>query len=92
LREVPTVAESGLAGFEANYWYALLMPADAATAVVDRVNADVAKAVNAAETRERLLRHGIEARSSTSAELAAIVQSEIARWRKVITSATAARL
>lgn len=91
LREVPTVAEAGVAGFEANYWYGLLIPEGAGKPVVDRLNEDFAKAVNSAETRERLLRHGIEARSSTSAELAKIIHSEVAKWAKVVKTASAAR-
>ncbi len=91
LRELPTVAESGIAGFEADYWYALLAPEGVAKPAVERLTDDFSKAVNSAGTRDRLLPHGIEVRSSTSAELARIIRDEVAKWAKVAKAASAGR-
>ena len=87
LREVPTVAEAGVAGFEADHWYGLLAPEGTGKAIVDRLNEDFAKAVNATEVRERLLQYGIEARSSGPADLAKTVRGEVAKWEKVVKTA-----
>ena len=91
LRELPTIAESGIAGFEADYWYALLAPEGVAKPAVERLNEDFSKAVTSAGIRDRLLPHGIEVRSSTSAELARIIRDEVAKWAKVAKAASAAR-
>ncbi len=91
LRDTPTIAEAGVPGFEANYWYGLLLPEGAAKAVVDRLNEELVRGINAADTRERLLLHGIEARASTPAELGKIVRDEITKWAGVSKSAAAAR-
>lgn len=87
LREVPTVAEAGVAGFEADYWYGLLAPEGTGKPIVDRLNEDFAKAVNAAEIRERLLQYGIEALSSSAGDFAKTVRGEVAKWGKVVRTA-----
>lgn len=86
LRESPTVAEAGVRGFEADYWYAILAPEGVEKSVVGRLNDDISKAVNAGDVRESLLSYGIEARSSTPVELATIMRDEVAKWAKVIKS------
>ena len=91
LRDVPTVAEGGVAGFEANYWYALLVPEGAAKPVVERLSDDFTKAIASPETRERLLPHGIEAHASTGAELAKIIRDDVAKWANVAKNAGAVR-
>jgi len=82
--ELPTMIESGIAGFEAVNWYALLAPAGTPKDIVGRLNAEAVKAIAAPDVRERLLAQGMEPASSTPAELAAYLRDDIARWAKVV--------
>jgi len=84
LAEVPTVAESGLRGFEASTWYPLLVPAATPQPVVDKLNAQVVAILGSAEVQERLVRQGVEPIGSTSAQLASHLKSELAKWAKVV--------
>jgi tripartite-type tricarboxylate transporter receptor subunit TctC len=84
LRELPTVAEGGIRGFEADYWYGILAPEGVDMSAIGRLNDDFSKAVNAGDVRESLMSYGIETRSSTPAQLATIMRDEVAKWAKVI--------
>ncbi|MGZ5139551.1 MAG: tripartite tricarboxylate transporter substrate-binding protein, partial [Burkholderiales bacterium] len=87
LPEVPTAAESGLPGFEAEIWFALVAPARTPAAIVTRVNRDVTAILNTPAIQERLLSQAAEAAPSTPDELAAFMRSEIAKWGKVVKTA-----
>jgi tripartite-type tricarboxylate transporter receptor subunit TctC len=91
LRDVPTLAESGARGFEANYWYGILVPDGVSKAAIDRYNAELTKVAANPEVRERLLAFGIETRTSTPAELGRIMHDELARWSKVAAAAQSQR-
>ena len=82
LPDVPTMIESGLPGFEATSWYCVVAPAGTPKAIIDRLNAEIVKALNTPEMRQRLADDGAEVESSTPAELARFVHSEIAKWAK----------
>ncbi len=84
LPQVPTMAQSGVKGFEADYWYAILAPEGADQTVVNGLREDFAKAVSTNDVRKRLLAYGIEAGDSSPAELAKIMRAEVAKWAKVI--------
>lgn len=84
LRELPTVAEAGIRGFEADHWYGILAPEGVDMSAVGKLNDDFSKAVNTGDVRERLMSYGIETRSSTPAELAKIMRDEVAKWAKVV--------
>ncbi len=77
LPEVPTVAESGLPGFDYTFWNGLWAPAGTPAAVVDKIAHDVAQAMRSADVRERFARLGAEPAAMTSAEFAQFVRSEI---------------
>jgi tripartite-type tricarboxylate transporter receptor subunit TctC len=85
--DIPTMAESGLPGFEVYTSYYLLGPAGTPRTVVDRMNAEVVKALQHPEVRERLARDGAEGVGGTPEQLQAHLASEIARWTKVIRQA-----
>jgi tripartite-type tricarboxylate transporter receptor subunit TctC len=87
LPDVPTLAEQGLAGFEAWAWQGLVVPANTPKEVVGRLNAEYAKAVNNPEIRKKLVDAGIEPLTSTPEEMAAYMQSETAKWSQVIKAA-----
>jgi tripartite-type tricarboxylate transporter receptor subunit TctC len=87
LRDVPTIAESGYPGFEASVWHALIAPKGTPKEVVDRMNAEVRKALAAPEVKERLAALGAEVSPSTPEQLAGLVRSERARYEKLIREA-----
>ena len=84
---VPTIAESGLKGFEADNWFGVLAPEDTPAHLVTRLNAEIVKAVANADLRKRMIAQGAQLQGSTPAELAAIVRSDVAKWTKVIRDA-----
>jgi tripartite-type tricarboxylate transporter receptor subunit TctC len=85
--EVPTAAEVGFPQLLAVNWYALLAPRDTPVAIVERLNAEAVKAINAPETRERLAGIGGEPMTTSAAQSAAFIRDEMARWGKVIRDA-----
>lgn len=84
LPDVPTIAESGLAGFEANNVFGMVGPPGLPTALVDRINAELVAALKDPGIRRSLSEQGAEARPSTPAEYAALIRNEVANWGKVV--------
>lgn len=87
LPDVPTVAELGYPGYALDAWYGVLAPARTPPAIVNQLSAELAKAVNAADVREKLLALGIEPVGSTPAQFTAHLEKEIARWTPIIRNA-----
>ncbi|WP_423194200.1 tripartite tricarboxylate transporter substrate binding protein [Cupriavidus sp. H18C2] len=87
LPDVPTVAESGLPGYEAYSWAALFAPAQTPKAVLDKINADFNVAMKDPAVKQRLLQAGAEADAGTQAQMRDRLHAEIAKWRKVIQTA-----
>ena len=85
--EVPTIAESGLPGFEAVAWFGLFAPARTPPAVVEKLQADFARALKLPEVRQMLEGQGAEAVGNSPAEFAQTVRSDLERWRTVIRNA-----
>jgi tripartite-type tricarboxylate transporter receptor subunit TctC len=81
---VPTVAESGLPGFEASNWFGLMAPAATPPEIVGRLNAETAKALQAPELREKLAALGFEIQPSTPQEFTTLLKSETEKWAKVV--------
>jgi tripartite-type tricarboxylate transporter receptor subunit TctC len=81
---VPTIAESGVPGYEINNWYGLFVPAGTPQEIVNRLNAVTVKAVQNPDLRARLTAAGLEPVWSTPAEFAAYVKSETAKWGKIV--------
>ena len=84
LPDVPTVAESGVPGYQASSWNAVAAPAKTPKAVIERLNREVDAAVKAPDVRKRLSELGVEARGSTPEALHELLVSEIAKWKAVI--------
>ena len=84
LPDLPTVAESGVPGYEASLWYGFVGPARLPAEIVQRLNAEIAAALGAPEVRERLASQGVDARSSTADEFARLLVSDLDRWAKVV--------
>ena len=85
--EVPTVAESGLPGFEFNSWATIVAPAGTPREIVARLNAEIVKALAAPEVRERLLAQGLTPRGSTAEELRRSTREQLARYATLIKQA-----
>ena len=85
--ELPTLAESGVPGYEVTLWYALLGPAGIPAAVVRRLNAETIKAVRSPDVIEKLSVQGVYPIGSSDSELASFLKSETAKWEKVIRAA-----
>jgi tripartite-type tricarboxylate transporter receptor subunit TctC len=87
LPDVPTIAEAGMAGFEAVSWYALMAPAGTQDAIIGQLRDGVIAAVNAPEARAALEAQGAQPVGNTPAELAAVIAHDTARWDKVVRDA-----
>ncbi len=85
--QFPTIAESGVPGYEIGNWFAIVAPAATPKSVIARLHAETVKAVNAADTRKRFIELAADPIGSTPEELAAYNRSEIAKWAKVVKSA-----
>ncbi len=84
LPKVPTVAESGLPGFNATNWYAFVLPGKTPPALVKRWNTEVVNALTSPDVIAALAQHGLVPKASTPEELAAFLDSETKAWGKVI--------
>jgi tripartite-type tricarboxylate transporter receptor subunit TctC len=87
LPDLPTVAESGVPGFAVSQWYAVLAPSRTPRAIVDRLNREINKALQDPEVARRIAAEGSEAVGSTPQQLAAHIQTERAKWARVIKQA-----
>jgi tripartite-type tricarboxylate transporter receptor subunit TctC len=85
--ELPTVAESGVPGFEVTTMYGISAPAKTPRAIIDRLHAEIVRALNSPELRQRLIEAGADPVGNTPEEYTAFIKSEIAKWAKVIQSA-----
>ena len=84
---LPTVAESGVPGYEVTAWYGVSAPAKTPRAIVDRLHAEIVRAVNSPDLRERLTTQGADPIHLTPEQYTVFIQNEIAKWAKVIQAA-----
>jgi tripartite-type tricarboxylate transporter receptor subunit TctC len=84
LPNVPTIAESGLPGFEASSWFGVLAPAGTPKDIVDKLSQAIAKALQTVEMKERLAGQGAEAVGNTPEQFSAHIKAEIDKWAKVV--------
>ena len=82
--ELPTVAESGLPGFDATTWHGLVAPAGTPPEVIETLHRAAVEALNDPETQKRLNDLGVEITPSTPQEFAAYIKSEIPKWTAVV--------
>jgi tripartite-type tricarboxylate transporter receptor subunit TctC len=85
--EIPTVAESGLPGFEALTWFGLFAPAGTPQPIVDQLNAEVKKSLASPEVHGKLNQQGLTVVGSSSAELKAYMKQEVPKWGKLLRNA-----
>ena len=82
--DTPTVAESGVPGFEASNWFGLMVPAGTPADIVSRLNAEAGRAMQSADVKDKLGGLGYELQSSTPPEFAAFLRKEGDKWAKVV--------
>jgi tripartite-type tricarboxylate transporter receptor subunit TctC len=87
--DLPTVAESGVPGFTSVPWYGVLGPAGLPAPIVAKLNAEIGRALAAPDMHERFVAQGIDLQASTPEQFAALIKSEIVKWRKVVRDAGA---
>ena len=85
--ELPTLAEEGIKGFAAVNWWGILFPAGVPRAIIDKVNADVVRALATPDVKTRLGEVGVEAITSTPEQFGQFMASEAARWGKLVKEA-----
>jgi tripartite-type tricarboxylate transporter receptor subunit TctC len=82
--ELPTVAESGVPGYEASAWFGVVVPAATPREVIARLNGEINKAVNLPDMKERFAQQGATPAPGSPEDFAAWIRAEIAKWAKVI--------
>jgi len=87
LPEVPTIAESGVPGYDVVLWHGLIGPKGLPRAVVDRINGEVTKSLKLKETADQLQNDGVAPAGGTPEQFAAQIKKEIGIWRKVAADA-----
>jgi tripartite-type tricarboxylate transporter receptor subunit TctC len=85
--EVPTIAESGVGGFEVQNWQGIVAPAKTPRTIVDRLNQDIVKGLASTSMTDMLSAQGLDPVSTTPAQFDQLIRSEIAKWRKVVQAA-----
>ncbi len=84
---VPTMMESGFAGFEVDSWYAMFAPAKTPQPIIERLHKAVVFACAQADVREKFLQQGAEAVGSLPSDLERVVKAEIPKWKKLVREA-----
>jgi tripartite-type tricarboxylate transporter receptor subunit TctC len=87
LPDTPTVAESGIPGFEVNVWFGMQVPAATPPAIVKQVNAELVKIFREPDVTKRFNDQGVEVIASSPEEFTKLIQSEVAKWSKLIKEA-----
>ena len=82
--DLPTVAESGLPGYEATAWFGVLAPAATPPQIIGTLNAAIVRIVHTRDMQERLMAEGTEAVGNTPEQFTQIIKSDIAKWAKVV--------
>ena len=85
--EIPTIAESGIAGFDVNPWWGILAPAGTDMAIVRKINSDVASVLATREMIDFLATQGAEPLTTSPEEFLGILQTDVGKWAKVVKDA-----
>jgi tripartite-type tricarboxylate transporter receptor subunit TctC len=84
IKELPTVSESGVPGFEATSWFGIFAPAGTPAPILAKINQDALKVVGEPDMREKLAKLGLDTAADGPDAFAAIIKADIAKWAKVI--------
>ena len=92
LPDIPTIAEQGLPGFDANNWNGLLAPANTPQSIVAKLNAEVVKILHAPQIRQYLTQQGLDPAPTRPQEFSAYLRSEVNKWARVVREAGASAI
>jgi tripartite-type tricarboxylate transporter receptor subunit TctC len=84
LPEVPTIAESGLPGFDASLYYGLIAPAGTPRPIIDRLNKELRAALNSDDVRSRLIQDGAEPTPGSPEDYAAFIDKDETKWAEIV--------
>ncbi len=84
LPDVPTIAEAGLTGYEANNWWGVVAPAGTPPAIVEKLHKEISAVQDSEQTKRQFATEGAEIVQMTSAEFGAFMASEMAKWERVV--------
>jgi tripartite-type tricarboxylate transporter receptor subunit TctC len=87
LPDVPTVAEAGVAGYEAVQWWALLAPAGTPADIIARLHREAVWTLNLKDIRERFVREGMDVVAGTPQDFAAVLRADTEKWARIVKSA-----
>ncbi|OGT83196.1 MAG: hypothetical protein A3H91_17580 [Gammaproteobacteria bacterium RIFCSPLOWO2_02_FULL_61_13] len=87
LPEVPTMTEAGVPGFETGQWFGIIAPAATPREIVRKLNAEIVKALQTSDMKERMSKLGLDPVGSTPEEFDAHIKAEVEKWSKVIKGA-----
>jgi tripartite-type tricarboxylate transporter receptor subunit TctC len=85
--DIPTVAESGLPGYEAFTWFGFFAPGATPREIILKLNADAVAGLNVAEVREKMAAQGLFVTANTADQFGEFVNREIPRWAKIVKDA-----
>jgi tripartite-type tricarboxylate transporter receptor subunit TctC len=89
LPELPTIAESGVPGYDSASWFGMLAPAGTPTAITTRLQQETSRILQLPEIRKRFLDQGLDPVGNTQSEFAAFISAEITKWSKVVAASGA---
>ena len=84
LPNLPTMAESGLSGYEVNSWFGILAPAGTPKSVVDKLNAEIGRILMSPDVRDKMSGQGAEPLFTTPAEFGKVIRSDLDKWARVV--------
>ena len=84
---IPTIAESGVPGFDTSGWFGMVAPTGTPRAITERLHAEIVKGITAADARERLSAMGGDVVASSSADFTTFMRADHAKWARVVTAA-----
>jgi tripartite-type tricarboxylate transporter receptor subunit TctC len=84
LPDVPTIAEAGLPGYEANNWWGIVAPAGTPKAIIDKLHTEIAAVQNSEQTKKQFANEGAEVVQMSSAEFGTFIEKEINKWERVV--------
>ena len=84
LPDLPTIAESGVPGYDSSVWYGLLAPARTPARIITRLNGEVIRVLNSTDLRDRIRIEAVEPIGSTPEFFAGYIRSELAKWAQVV--------
>jgi tripartite-type tricarboxylate transporter receptor subunit TctC len=84
LPDVPTIAEAGLPGYEANNWWGILAPAGTPPAIVEKLHDEIAAVQNSEQTKKQFSTEGAEVVQMSSAAFGTFMETEMVKWQRVV--------